>query len=126
MVIGYLKSIGTGNMNNYIVGALALVLVAGTWIVQDWRYDSKIAKMQTAYAEEKTALVNETNLQLIAEREKSFKLSQELIDAKNKNQSIKVKNKGKIDEFAKSNPAVHQFSADWVRIYNSSLSNSSE
>jgi len=126
MVIGYLKSTGIGNMNSYIVGALALVLVAGTWIVQDWRYDSKIAKMQTAYAEEKTALANETNLQLIAEREKSLKLSQELIDSKNKNQIIKVKNKGKIDEFAKSNPAVHQFSADWVRFYNSSLSNSSE
>lgn len=120
------KLISFGNMNNYIVGTLALVLVAGTWVVQDWRYSSKIDKMQTAYAEEKTALVNETNLQLIAEREKSFKLSQELIDTKNKNQSIKVKNKGKIDEFAKSNPTVHRFSTDWVRIYNSSLSNSSE
>ena len=126
MVIGYLKNIGIGNMNNYVIGALVLVLVAGTWVVQDWRYDSKIAKLQVAYAEEKTTLVNEVNLQLVAEREKSFKLSQELIDAKNKNQSIKAKNKGKIDEFSKSNPATHQFSSDWVRIYNNAISNSAE
>lgn len=126
MVIGYLKSTGTGNMNNYIMAGVGVLLVTITWLVQDWRYTSKIAIIETAHIEEKVVMTNEANLRLIAEQEKSRQLSQELIDAKNKNSGTRRRNEVKIDEFSKNNPATHKFDDDWVRIYNKALSNSAE
>ena len=126
MVIGYLKNIGIGSMNNYVMAGVGVALVMVTWFVQDWRYGSKIAKIETAYMEEKVAITNEANLRLIAEQEKSRQLSQELIDAKNKNSGTRRRNEVKINEFSKGNPISYQFSDDWVRIYNNALSNSTE
>jgi HD-like signal output (HDOD) protein len=126
MVIGYLKNIGTGNMDKYILAAIGVSLVIGTWFIQDWRYNSKIAKIEMAHTEEKIAIANEANLQLVAQLELNKKLSQELIDTKSKNSKIESKNKGNIDEFTKNNPASYKFSADWVRLYNNSLSNTAE
>ena len=105
-------------MTKYLIaGALVVGLITGA-VIQDWRFSSKIAKMELDHQTELQELEQAARNKQQANEKLAAELAEELVKSNSKRRTVVITKQKEVEREQSNNSAKCNFTDEWVRIYN--------